>query len=170
MRGQAIEAESRQLPSTPEGKTEPAGAAWLICRIGRPLCAVPLAHVIEIMRRLPIEVVAGAPPYVHGLCIIRGAPVPVVDLGILVGDEATRANRLVTIRANGRTIALAAEEVLGIRAIGTETFKELPLLLREAAAETIAAIGTLDAELLYVLRAARIVPPDVLDHLIATES
>jgi purine-binding chemotaxis protein CheW len=96
--------------------------------------------------------------------------VPVVDLGLVVGNEATRPDRLVTIRADGRTIALAAEAVLGIRAIGPGTFKELPPLLREAATETVAAIGTLDAELLYVLRAAKVVPADVFDRLTASEA
>jgi purine-binding chemotaxis protein CheW len=148
--------------------TSDAGAgrtSWLACRAGTRLCAIPLQHVIEILRVLPIETVAGAPRYVRGLCIIRGAAVPVVDTGLLVGDQPTKAERLVTIRSGSRTIALAAEAVLGIWAVGTETFKELPPLLRDAARETIAAIGILDAELLLFLRTALIVPPELLDRL-----
>jgi purine-binding chemotaxis protein CheW len=140
-------------------------SSWLLCRAGTLLCAIPLEHVIEILRVLPIEAVSGAPPYVRGLCIIRGAAVPVVDTGLLVGDQPTRSERLVTIRTGSRTVALAAETVLGIWAIGGESFKELPPLLRDAARETIAAIGTLDAELLFFLRATRIVPQELLDRL-----
>jgi purine-binding chemotaxis protein CheW len=129
------------------------------------LCAIPLEHVIEILRVLPIEAVSGAPRYVRGLCIIRGTAVPVVDTGLLIGDQATKSERLITIRTGSRTIALVAETVLGIRVIGTETFNALPPLLRDAASETIAAIGTLDAELLFFLRTTLIVPQELLDRL-----
>jgi purine-binding chemotaxis protein CheW len=140
-------------------------ASWLLCRAGTRLCALPLDRVIEIMRVLPIEPVSGAPPYVRGICIIRGSPVPVVDTGLLLCDQAIRSERLVTVRTGGRTIAFATEAVLGIRAVGAEAFNQLPPLLRDAATATIAGIGTLDAELLFFLRAARIVPEELLDRL-----
>jgi purine-binding chemotaxis protein CheW len=142
-------------------------AAWLVFRAGAHLCALPLGQVIEIMRPLPIEAVAGAPPYVRGLCVMRGEAVPVVDAGLLVGEAAVEAERLIAIRAGDRVIALATETVLGIRAIGAATLAALPPLLREAARGAIAAIGTLDAELLLFLRSTRIVPQDVWDRLAA---
>ncbi len=140
-------------------------ASWLLCRTGAQLCAIPIEHVIETMRVLPIEVVSRTPRYVRGLCIIRGSPVPVVDPGLLFGDQATQIGRLVVIRTGSRIISLAVETVLGIWAIGAETFSHLPPLLRDAATDTIDAIGTLDAELLFVLRTARIVPDDVFDRV-----
>jgi purine-binding chemotaxis protein CheW len=170
MSAQAAGTGSRRQPSTPPGDVATADNSWLICRIGRQLCAVPIAHVVETMRRLPIEAVAGAPAYVQGLCIIRGTPVPVVDLGLVIGGEATRPERLVTMRADSRSIALAAEAVLGIRAIAPDTFAELPPLLRGVAPETVAAISMLDAELIYLLRAARMIPSEVLDQLVAGEA
>ena len=101
------------------------------------------------------------------MCIIRGAPVPVVDTGLLVGDRPTALERLITVRIGDRTIALAAEAVLGIWTIGAERLDQLPPLLRDAATDTIASIGTLDAELLFFLRTARIVPEDLFDRLAA---
>src|SRR5258708_12016072 len=135
--------------------------SWLLCRAGHLLYAVPLEHVIESMRALPTEAIVGAPRYVRGLCMIRGAPVPVVDPGLLLGEQPTNSQRLVTIRAGRRTIALAADTVLGIRAIEAETFDQLPPLLRDAAAETIAAVGTLDAEPLFLLHPPPINPQDL---------
>jgi purine-binding chemotaxis protein CheW len=152
-----------QSPATTDG--EDGRTSWLLCRAASRLYAIPLEHVIESMRALPIEAISGAPRYVRGLSIIRGSPVPVVDPGLLLCDQPTQAQRLVTIRSGRRTIALAAEAVLGIRSIAAETFSQLSPLLRDAAAETIAAIGTLDAELLFLLRATRIVPDDLLDRL-----
>jgi purine-binding chemotaxis protein CheW len=58
----------------------------LLCRVRERLCALPLAHVVETMRPLPIEPLGGMPGFVQGIAIIRGAPVPVVDAGALLGS------------------------------------------------------------------------------------
>jgi purine-binding chemotaxis protein CheW len=70
------------------------------------------------------------------------------------------AARFVTVRTSDRTVALAVDAVVGIRGLPAGTLGELPPLLRDAGSDAVAAIGTLDAELLLVLRAARLVPGD----------
>lgn len=126
------------------------------------LCALPIECLVETMRPLPIEQVAGAPPYVRGVSIIRGVPVPVVDIGLIVGGGLTDSARLVTLRVAGRTIALAVDAVVGVTAIAADAFGQLPPLLQNAATDTIAAIGAIDEKFLVLLRAGRIVPDDVL--------
>jgi purine-binding chemotaxis protein CheW len=138
---------------------------WFLFRAGPSLCGVPLEHVAEVIRALPIEVVCGAPPYVRGLCIIRDMAIPVIDIGLLIGAEATRPARLAVIRTGSRAIALAADTVLGVCAIAEETCTGLPPLLRGAGSDMIAAIGIRDSELLFFLRTTRIVPDDLLEHL-----
>lgn len=150
--------------ATPTGGKD-GPTSWLVCRAGVHLFALPLECVIECMRVLPIEAVAGAPRYVRGLCMIRGAPLPVVDPGLILGDRPSNPGRLATMRVGGRAVVVAAEEVLGIRTIAAGTLSELPPLLQDAFGDAVAAIGALDAELLFVLRAARIVPESVLDQL-----
>jgi purine-binding chemotaxis protein CheW len=137
--------------------------AWLLCRAGSSLFALPLGQVVEIMRILPIEPVTGAPPYVRGLSIVRGAPTPVLDTALLCGGRTAPSRRLVTIRAGTRTIALSFETVLGIRSFKTD--EPLPPLLREAASEMVSAIGRLDAELLLFLSAACAVPEELFNRL-----
>jgi purine-binding chemotaxis protein CheW len=144
-----------------------ARTSWLLCRAGSHLCAIPLAYVIEVMRQLSIETVAGAPPFVLGLSVVRGAVVPVIDAGLLLGEAATAARRLVAIRSGSRTVMLAVDLVLGVRTFADDVRNALPPLLRNAAGETIAAIGTLDAELLFFLRTSLSVPDELLDRLTA---
>lgn len=127
------------------------------------LCALPLRDVIETLRPLPIEPLAGAPSYVCGLSILRGAPVPVVDLGLLLGAEQVRATRLVALRAGARTVAAAVSEVLGVRALARDT--GLPPLLKDVGHGAIQTLGSLDRELLLVLEGARIVPEEVFAQL-----
>jgi len=142
-----------------------AGSSWLLCRAGAGLCALPLDHVVEIMRVLPVEAVAAASPCLRGLSIIRGQPVPVVDLGVLLGETACAAARLVAVTIGGRPVALAVAAVLGVRTLDPTTLSALPPLLRDAASDAVSAIGTLDAELLFLLQAGRLVPQSLFDQL-----
>jgi purine-binding chemotaxis protein CheW len=136
---------------------------WLLCSAGSSLCALPLAYVVEMMRPLPIERVAGAPLYVRGLSIIRGTPTPVVDTALLCSGHAVPSHRLVTVKAGSRVIALAVDRVLGVRWLKTD--EPLPPLLREAASDMVSAIGRLDAGLLLFLSTARIVPEELFQRL-----
>jgi purine-binding chemotaxis protein CheW len=129
------------------------------------VCALPLQHVIETMRPLPIEALAGVPRPVSGVAIIRGAAMPVVDLAWLLAGEESHPTRFVTVSADGRRVALAVDAVVGVRVIPTGSVYDLPPLLRDANGDAIATIGTLDAELLVVLRSGRLVPETVWNAL-----
>lgn len=131
----------------------------LLCRLPSCLIGVPLEHVIETMRPLPVEPLsAGAPVFVTGLSVIRGAPVPVVDTSRLLGGQEIRAGRFVTVKTGRRIVALACQDVVGVRTLERESLQELPPLLREAETTAIAAIGALDTDLLAVLQSACILP------------
>lgn len=125
------------------------------------VCALPLQHVIETMRPLPIEALAGVNRPVSGVAIIRGAAMPVVDLAWLLAGEESHPTRFVTVNADGRRVALAVDAVVDVRVIPTGSVNDLPPLLQDANADAIATIGTLDAELLMVLRTGRLLPETV---------
>lgn len=137
----------------------------LICRVLNRLCALPLECVSETMRPLPVERLAGVSRPVAGVAIIRGVPVPVVDLAWVLAEEESQATRFVTVNAGGRHVALAVDAVVGVREIPPASRSELPPLLRDASTDAIAAIGALDAELLVVLHSARLVPDHVWSGL-----
>lgn len=137
----------------------------LVVRVARHTCALDLAHVIEIMRPLPVSPVAGAPEIVLGLAIIRGAPVPVVDFAALFGAEGGPCTRWVLVRAGDRRVALAVDEVPGIHALSHSALNAMPPLLQGAAAGALDTIGTLDSELLFVLKSAGIVGEELWTSL-----
>jgi chemotaxis signal transduction protein len=83
----------------------------------------------------------------------------------MFGEQETRAQRLVTIRVDGRVVALLVDAVLRVRAIPADSYDMLPPLLADSASEIVSAIGILDAELLLFLHAARMVPSTVLEGL-----
>lgn len=141
---------------------EPAAAHRVLAvRAGARMLALPIESVVETMRPMPVEPLAGAPSFVRGLAVIRGAAVPVVDVAELLGAAGEMPGRFVTLRLGARNIALAVESVLGLSALEPSALAELPPLLDRAANGAVESVGLLDAQLVLVLRAARIVPDDV---------
>jgi purine-binding chemotaxis protein CheW len=139
---------------------------WLLCRAGSFVCALPLMHVIEIMRILRLEPIADAPTFVRGLSIIRGLPTPVVDIAHVFGGCPASPLRLVTVKAGTRVVALAVDSVLGVRSIDTAAIAEpWPPLLQDAGSEMVSAIGRLDSDLLLFLNTACIVPEALFERL-----
>ncbi len=134
----------------------------LICRIGSALCSLPIDSTVETFRPLSIEPVSGAPAFVLGLSIVRGKPMPVVDLARLITGTAGRPTRFVVVKTGGRRVALAVDAVVAVREIAPEQTASLPPLIEDANVSAIAAVGALDRELFLVLQAARLVPDDLL--------
>jgi purine-binding chemotaxis protein CheW len=130
------------------------------------MCALPIANVEETMRPLPIELLPGLPPFVLGLSMVRGTPIPVVDTGLLIAMAPTdlRAARFVTIRVGSHRASLAVDGVIGVRDLASASVQELPPLLHDAR-DLVEAIGATDAELLLVLQSARMVPESVWSAL-----
>lgn len=140
-------------------------AQALIVTVGARAYAIPIRHVSETMRPLPIEPVPGAPAFVRGLSVIRGAPLPVVDLRrLLEGESPVLFGRFVTVQVDERRFVLAVDRVVGVRDLAL--LQTLPPLLRaDGGTDLVQAIGISDAQLLVVLRAARLVPEDVWGSL-----
>jgi purine-binding chemotaxis protein CheW len=134
---------------------------WLMCRVGDRLLAVPLGCVVETMRPLPLRAFAGAPSFILGVSVIRGAVLPVIDLESVLGVQEARPARFVTIRLDDRIVALAVDAVLGVRTLDDAILHDVPPLLGALDQAVVAAIGTLDSALLLVLGDARLVPEAV---------
>jgi purine-binding chemotaxis protein CheW len=135
----------------------------LVFTAGARACAIPVEHVLETMRALPVVPVAGVPAFIRGLSVIRGAAIPVVDVDALLssGMVAGERERFVTLKLGDRSAALAVDTVVGIRSLDLEAMAPLPELLRESDNAGIDKLGASDARLLVVLHAARLVPEDV---------
>jgi purine-binding chemotaxis protein CheW len=120
--------------------------------------AIPLDRVLEVMRPLPTEAIAGAAPFVSGMCVVRGVPAPVVNLGLLLGGSSGRPSRYVTVRDDGRSVALAVDDVVGIRELPADSLREMPALLASARSELVAMLGVIGPDPLRFLGDARLVP------------
>lgn len=136
---------------------------FLVFRCDLRLCALPVEHIQETMRSLPIEPMPDMPVFLLGVSIIRGAVVPVIDVACLLGSDnaavhAPRAPyaRFITLKLGARRVAFAVDDVIGVRSLGMLTAEISPLL---DAADTgvIETMGILDAELILILQAAHVI-------------
>lgn len=142
----------------------------LLCRSRGYACALPLTHVRETMRALPLQPVPDMPPFVLGVSIIRGQVVPVLDLAALLGAAGGAATRYVTLDLGLRQVALAVEEVVGVRSLPASAMADVAPLLHASEAGMVAALGTLDAQLLVVLQASQLVAPALWSALALHEA
>ncbi|MBE7467437.1 MAG: chemotaxis protein CheW [Planctomycetes bacterium] len=125
-----------------------------------------LSQVGEVMRILEVGSLPNIPPYVLGLCTIRGKPTPVVALPALLDQpEGERLERYVTLRIPRGTLALAVPRVLGLADLSTLELERLPPLLTQVRAEVVDSIAIREQALLLVLQAGRILPDEIWNVL-----
>jgi purine-binding chemotaxis protein CheW len=141
--------------------------AMVLVRSGNLFCALPLASVIETLRSPPVTAIAGAPGWVLGVAVIRGAAVVIIDLGILLGPDSVegKQTRVVTLRVGDRVVGLAVESIIGVRDFERTVLAEVPPLLLQAHPEVLTAIGLLDGDLMLVLDGSRIITEQELARL-----
>jgi purine-binding chemotaxis protein CheW len=137
------------------------GVAALVFRAGSFYCALPLGEVIETMRPLATRPLAGTPPYVLGLTILRGAPAPVIDMTRLLTGAETTVDRYVAVRAGRGPIVCATGPVLGVRDVHVEPPEGPAALLAGVSRALIAAVGTVGTEPLLLLHSIAAVPDEV---------
>lgn len=137
-------------------------------RAGTHLCALALDSVVEIMRPLPVEPLAGQASAVAGICVVRGEPAPVLTAAVLVSGNADEAvTRFITVageKAAGgrwRPVVLAVDSVLGVREIESEALHELPPLLDTVGSDMVGGLGVIGTDSLLLLRSGRLLPESV---------
>lgn len=127
-----------------------------MCRIAAQPIAVPIAAVEETLRPLVVEKLSGVPDYVLGCAIVRGGPMPVISGSRLLGFEGGASQRWLTLKVDDRRVALAVDEVVGLRDFASAARSQLPPLLRDKS-DIFSSLATLDAELLLILRHTKLV-------------
>lgn len=153
---------------TPADEGAGAGVLALVFRAGPLLCALGLDEVIETMRPLEVRPLAGTPPFVRGISVLRGVPTPVIDVSRLLGGRPAEADRFLAVRTERGAIAFATGEILGIRSVDADATGGHPALLGGGSTRLVAGVGTLGTEPLLLLQSMRAVPDEVWEAAAAT--
>ena len=94
------------------------GALACLFELANRTFAVEIGQAREARVFTDYTVVPLGPPHLIGMTNLRGAIIPIVDLGVLLGLPARRGTiSALVVEANAVRVALAVDRVLGVEAL-----------------------------------------------------
>jgi purine-binding chemotaxis protein CheW len=121
--------------------------------------AIDVRELREIVRAPDLTPLPGAPALIEGVVDLRGALLPVVDLGRALGLEPAGMGgaRLAVVEVEGLRFALRVDAALDVLSLGAEALEAPPELARLAGCEGVRALARREgAPPLPVLRLERL--------------
>ncbi|RJR50745.1 MAG: purine-binding chemotaxis protein CheW [Desulfobacteraceae bacterium] len=148
---------------------------FLLFEIGSSRYCLDVSQVIEITPLVSLRKLPFAPPYVSGLMNYRGDITPVIDLSLLLGQEASRplfSTRIVLVRfrasdKSDHMLGLMAEKATETISRREEDFKPMGLAIDNA--RFLGKVVSDERGMIQRLEMQQILPEDV-QRTLFTES
>ena len=106
-------------------------------------CALDVAQIREVVRWRAPTPLPGAPPLIDGVIELRGAMVPVVDLGRALGGgslEPDAQTRILLVEADELVVGFAVDAAHSVRAVDAALLSDLPALASQTGYEMARAL------------------------------
>jgi purine-binding chemotaxis protein CheW len=168
-RDAAADAALLSTASTAAG-TSSAGQLLRLA-LGEHRYAVAIEHVREILKVTQLTALPLMPPFVRGVMNLRGAVVPVIDLGARLGlGEATLSRRSCVVivevqtqaEARSQTLGLLVDAVHEVADVPASGLEPAPPLGTDIAVEYLDGIARLRGDIVPVLALARVLDEEAL--------
>ena len=169
---QVTSAGDRQLPVAAANKHELASAVpvaqpYLAFRLAGEVYAIDILRIREIIEYILPTSAPMMPASVRGVINLRGAVVPVIDLAIRFGREATGVGKrtcfvVVEVEYEGAILILGlmVDGVNAVMEIGAENIEPPPSFGTRANAEFIEGMARVDGRFVIILDIARVLSID----------
>jgi purine-binding chemotaxis protein CheW len=122
----------------------PSNQVTLGCfEVGGRTVAVDVAHVREVIRWQTITPLPKAPALIEGVIDLRGAVVPVVDLGRALATTAVEPSaraRIAVTEIDGLVVGLAVDAALEVLQVDAAAMEDPPALATHAGYDTARAV------------------------------
>ena len=105
--------------------------------------AIDVTCVREVVRWQPVTPLPKAPPLIEGVIDLRGAVVPVVDLGRALGNEAIEVNnrtRIAVAEVEGLVLGLIVDAAVEVLQVNVTAMEDPPSLATQAGYDATRAI------------------------------
>lgn len=122
----------------PDDSAQPRRWRGIGFRVGQLRLVTEMGDVGEVLHVPRMSRVPGTKKWVRGLASLRGALLPVVDLGgFLSGENAakSRESRVLVIHESGVLVGLLVDEVFGLQEFMHDTFEAADEGARDAAVD-----------------------------------
>jgi purine-binding chemotaxis protein CheW len=116
--------------------------------------AVEIAHIQEIIKLPNITMVPRVGPNVVGITSLRGTIVPILDLRVVLGLEATlpgRQSRILVLRSETDPLGVLVDKVTSVVRLERDSIEPKPRGMRHEAAEYLDGVGRVGNRMLIVL-------------------
>jgi len=123
--------------------TESVGVKLAVLRVGSAVYALDVAHVREVVRWQATTPLPKAPRLIEGVIDLRGAVVPVVDLGRVLGGAPVAQGptaRIAIVEENGLVMGLAVDAALAVMTVDASALEDPPALATQAGYDAARAV------------------------------
>ncbi|ESR25160.1 chemotaxis protein CheW [Lutibaculum baratangense] len=137
-----------------------AGAELIAVSLGAQKFAIDIMSVREIRGWTTSTPLPQAPSYVLGMINLRGAVLPVIDLGAKLGFGNTNPQRssvVVVVQGGGQQVGLLVDAVCDILTVGQNSVQDVPEVGAGAVHDAVLGVMTIDDEIVSIL---------ALDHVL----
>ena len=160
-----VAAAGRSAVVAPQGLGDgvATGMPYLAFRLAGEVYAIDILRIREIIEYTPPTTVPMMPPSLRGVINLRGAVVPVIDLAVRFGREATGVGKrtcfvIVEVKHEGAThvLGLMVDGVNAVMEIGSADIEPPPSFGTSVNAEFIAGMARVDGRFVIILDIARV--------------
>lgn len=144
-----------------EVSNTPVSRELIAFRIGEQEFCVDIMSVREIRGWTPATPLPRAPGYMKGVINLRGAVLPIIDLGARFGlstSEPTARHVIMVAHVGGRMVGLLVDAVSDIIQLTDEAVQPTPDIASEHVKTFVKGLFALDGRMISLIELDRIVP------------
>lgn len=140
---------------------------YVVFTLADELYGIDIRQVLRIERMLPLTRVPNAPPFVIGVCNLRGSVVPVIDLKkrLALPSHRDENAKIVIVNAGKQVVGMTIDASVDVSSIQSEEIEPSPSLVTGIDAQYIQGVAKLGNRLLIILDMDRVLTVDQLGVL-----
>ena len=143
------------------------GRELISFRIGEQEFCVDIMEVREIRGWTPATALPQAPAYVRGVINLRGAVLPIVDLGARLGlgaADPTARHVIIVAQVQNQIVGLLVDAVSDILTVTDEMIQPTPDVASEMARTFVRGLLAIEGRMVSFISLDRVLPDQDLDH------
>ena len=143
------------------------GRELISFRIGAQEFCVDIMEVREIRGWTPATALPQAPPFVRGVINLRGAVLPIVDLGSRLGlgaADPTARHVIIVAQVQNQVVGLLVDAVSDILTVTDDMIQPTPDVASEMVRTFVRGLLAIDGRMVSFISLDRVLPDSELDH------
>lgn len=143
------------------------GRELISFRIGEQEFCVDIMEVREIRGWTPATALPQAPPFVRGVINLRGAVLPIVDLGARLGlgtADPTARHVIIVAQVQNQIVGLLVDAVSDILTVTDQDIQPTPDVASEMVRNFVRGLLAIEGRMVSFISLDRVLPDRELDH------